>query len=266
MIQNNNYPQRVVCLAAEAPEILDALGALDRVVGRSAFASPRDKIKQIPNVGGFATPNIEKILALQPDLIITTSDIQAKIAAQLIGKGLPVLALTPHRLADVWRNILLIGGAMGLSNRAEKLVTQLRAELTVIRDNAPLVQPVRVYFEEWPDPLISGIGWVSDLIEYLGGEDVFAELRSKRLAMERVILPESIIAQQPELIILSWCGKPAKIDDVIQRSGWQDIPAVQNGYIYEIESNHILQTGPGMLEGARQLKALMSTWKPAKES
>ena len=253
-----NYPQRIVCLAAEAPEIIHTLGAFDRVVGVSSFARRLAAVRGLPKVGGFSDPNVAKILELEPELVITTSDIQADAAAQLIRLGIPVLALNPHRLAHIWSNILMVGGVLGRQKEAAALVEQLQGELDALRAqvwrdrDAP-----RVYFEEWPDPMISGIGWVSDLIEWLGGTDIFSELAAQRLARQRFVTSEMVLARQPEVIIASWCGKRADLDRIRTRPGWDQLPAVQRGAVYEIPSDAILQTGPGILDGARQLAELI---------
>jgi len=251
------HPRRIVCLAAEAPEILNRLGAFDRIVAVSGFARRPAAVRQLPKVGGFANPDIQKILALQPDLAITITDIQADSAAELIRRGIPVLALNPHRLAHIWRNILLIGGTLGRQAAAEQLVTELGEELETLRSTTPEPERPRVYFEEWPDPLISGIGWVSDLIDLVGGRDIFPERADCTRATGRIVTSEEVIARAPEVIIASWCGKPADLDAIRQRPGWQQVPAVQRGRIHEIPSEQVLQTGPSILDGARRLKQLI---------
>lgn len=255
------YPQRIVSLAAEGPEILDLLGAFDRLVGVSGFARRPRQVRSLPKVGGFASPDLEKVLALDPDLVITISDIQADAAAYLIKRGIPVLALNPHSLEDVWRNILLVGGVVGRQAEAQAAVARLQGELVTIRDARPLPRRVRVFFEEWPDPLVSGIGWVSDLIEYLGGEDIFRDLCGAARAQGRVVTREEVARRAPEVIIASWCGKKARLDEIRARPEWQDVPAVRNGHVYELPSDLILQTGPGLIEGARQIHAML--WKAA---
>lgn len=247
------YPQRIVCLAAEAPEILYRLGAFDRIVGVSGFARRPEAVKSLPKVGGFAQPDVERVLALQPDLVITISDIQAEAAATLIKQGVPVLALNPHRLEDVWRNILVIGGAVGAQRQAELLVASLQAELAAIPLLQPLPRRPRVFFEEWPDPLVSGIGWVGDLIRAVGGEDLFPELADQPKADGRVVTPEAVAAREPEVVLASWCGKPADLEAIRRRPAWQRTPAVRHGHIYEVSSDLILQTGPSLIEGARQI-------------
>jgi iron complex transport system substrate-binding protein len=253
----NTFPQRIVCLAAEAPEIIDRLGALDRVVGVSTFARRPAAVRRLPKVGGFATPDLVKICNLQPDLVITISDLQADTAAALIRQGIPVLALPARRLADVPRSMLLIGGALGLVEQAEELAAYFMDQLHALAPATLPTERPRVYFEEWPDPLISGIGWVSDLIHLLGGEDIFREFVSQPSAMGRIVQPESIIQRAPHLIVASWCGKKADLPAIAARPGWTALPAVQLGRVHELPSHLILQTGPSLLDGARQLRDLL---------
>lgn len=253
-----SYPTRIVSLAAEGPEILDLLGEFDRLIATSGFARRPAKVRALPKVGGFATPDLEKVVAMEPDLVITTSNIQAEATAYLVKRMIPVLALTPSTLEDVWRNILLVGGVVGREAKAQAEVKRLQEELAAIRDTSPLSRPVRVFFEEWPDPLVTGIGWVSDLITYLGGEDLFHELRDKRTAPERVVTREEVARRAPDVIIASWCGKKAKLDEIRNRPEWQNVPAVRHGHVYEIPSHMILQTGPGILEGAREMKRILT--------
>lgn len=256
---NGLFPQRIVCLAAEAPEILDALGAFDRVVGISGFARRPQVVRDLPKVGGFRDPGEAQILDLAPDLVITTSDIQAEIAARLIKAGVAVLALNPHRLEDIYRSILLIGGAIGEQARAEQVTESLSANLEMLRVNLSDEARPRVYFEEWYEPQISGIGWVSDLIELVGGRDIFREYAERELAPQRIVTSETVIQRAPDVIIASWCGKKADLDSIRRRPGWEEIPAVRNGRVYEIKSDDILQTGPSIVEGARLLRHYVAT-------
>ncbi len=263
MSVSGHYPQRIVSLAAEGPEILELLGAFDRLVGVSGFARRPEKVRDLPKVGGFATPDLERVLALEPDLVITASDIQADAATYLIKRGIPVLALNPHSLEDVWRNLLLVGGVVGRQAEAQAAVERLQGELAAIRDARPLPRRVRVFFEEWPEPLVSGIGWVSDVIEYLGGEDIFRDLHERRTAPERVVTREEVARRAPEVIIASWCGRKARLDEIRARPEWQEVPAVRGGHVYEVPSDTVLQAGPSLLEGARQIQALL--WRAAAE-
>lgn len=251
------YPRRIVCLAAEVPEILDRLGVFNRVIAVSGFARHPTAVKGLPKVGGFSTPDIEKIVAMSPDLVITISDIQAATAAALIKRGIPVLALNPHRLDDIWHNILLLGGILGVQDTAHHVVQTLQAAFHALRAPFPAGVRPRVYFEEWYDPLVSGIGWVSDVIEGVGGEDIFRDLATRPVAPERLVTAEAVIARQPDIIIASWRGKPADLDAIRQRPGWHTIPAVAAGQVYEIASEDLLQTGPSILNGARIVRNLL---------
>jgi len=251
------YPKRIVSLAAEGAEILDLVGAFDRLVGVSGFTRRPTQARALPKVGGFATPDLEKVLALEPELVITTSDIQAEAAAFLVKHGIPVLALNAHSLNDVWRNILLVGAAVGRQAAAEAAVTRLQEALACLRRRYVLPRRVRVFFEEWPEPLVTGIGWVSDLIEYLGGEDIFRELHDRRRAPERVVSREEVARRTPEVVIASWCGRKAKLEEILARPEWQDLPAVKRRQVYEIPSDIILQTGPSLIEGATQLAQIL---------
>ncbi|HXF63149.1 MAG TPA: helical backbone metal receptor [Caldilineaceae bacterium] len=251
-----NYPQRIVCLAAEAPEILAELGAFDRIVGVSGFARRPAQVRTLPKVGGFATPDMDRVLALDPELVIAISDIQADAVAALVRAGVPVVALAAHRLAHVWSNILMLGGLLGLQPEAQALVRRLQAALEALAHDQPDA-PVRVYFEEWPDPPISGIGWVGDLIALAGGEDIFADRADRRLARDRIVTFDEIVARRPDLIIASWCGKRADLAAIRERPGWASLPALQRNAVYELPSDLILQTGPSLIEGAKRLAALV---------
>nr|WP_290667690.1 cobalamin-binding protein [Ardenticatena sp.] len=247
------YPRRIVSLAAEVPAILKAVGAFERLVGVSAFATYPADVEALPRVGGFSTPNIRRIMELQPDLVITTSDIHADITAELVRMGVQVVSLNPSRLEDVYRNMLLIGGLVGRVERAEWLVARMQAELANLARSLSLPVPVRVYFEEWPEPMVCGIGWVSDIIHLLGGEDVFRELALRQKAAQRVVTPEMVLERQPDVIVLSWCGKPADRALVKRRPGWHALAALREDRIFEIPSDVILQAGPQLVEGARLL-------------
>ncbi|RME13964.1 MAG: cobalamin-binding protein [Ardenticatenia bacterium] len=247
------YPRRIVSLAAEVPAILQALGEFHRLVGVSAFATYPPDVEHLPRVGGFSTPNVRRILDLRPDLVITTSDIHAEVTTELVRAGVQVMSLNPHRLEDVYRNILLIGGLVGRLERAQWVVARMQADLATLARSLGLAAPVRVYFEEWPGPMVSGIGWVSDLIHLLGGEDIFRDRAMHAKAAQRVVTPELVRERQPDVIFLSWCGKPADTAILHRRPGWKAIPAVRENRIFEIPSDVILQAGPQLIEGARML-------------
>jgi len=253
-----DYPSRIVCLSAEAVEILFRLGCGDRIVGVTGFAVPPPESRQKPRVSGFSSVNYKKIDALRPDLIITFSDVQAEAAKELIRRGHTVLATNQRSLSEIFHTILLIGRAVSHETAAIRLVDKMRSEIS--RGTARAGgKPLRVYFEEWNDPLISGIRWVSELIEAAGGTDLFPELRNCRAARERVVTSEEIIRRQPEIIIASWCGKKANLASIRGRPGWDSLPAVRHGRVHEIKSADILQPGPGVLKGLKQLRQIIDS-------
>lgn len=255
----DSYPQRIVCAAAEVPEILHALGCLDRVVGVSSFTKQPPEALEITRIGGFNTDNTKRILALNSDLVITISDIQAQLAAELIGAGIPVLALNPHSLTDIWQSILLIGGAVGKQTEAWQLVDSLIAQLDALSSTAQLNRP-RIYFEEWHEPPITGIGWVGDLIHAVGGIDIFEDLSTEHLAKNRIISFAEVAHRRPDIIVASWCGKPADLASIWDRAEFSEVPAIQSGHVYEINSDLLLQTGPSLIKGAKELHNIIQAY------
>lgn len=251
-----NYPSRIVCLSAEAVEIIYALGSGNRIVGVTGFAVEPPAVRRKPRVSGFSSVNFDKVDALKPDLIITFSDVQAEAAKELIRRGHTVLATNQRSLAEIFETILLIGRIIGREAQAQKLADKMRAE--IFRRRPRKSKRPRVYFEEWNDPFISGIRWVGELIEAAGGEDIFPELRSRSRAPDRVVTSDEIIRRQPDIIIASWCGKKVNFNEICQRPGWNIIPAVRNGHVHEIKSAHILQPGPSFLKSFRQLREILS--------
>jgi iron complex transport system substrate-binding protein len=251
----NRCPSRIVCLTAEAVEIIYALGCGRRIVGVTGFAVEPPAVRRKPRVSGFSSVNYDKVDALRPDLIITFSDVQAEAAKELLRRGHTVLATNQRSLVEIFETVLLIGRVIGQEARAQKLVAKMRAEIFQRRSRKQ--KRPKVYFEEWNDPLISGIRWVSELIEATGGEDIFPELRSRSRAPDRVVTADEVIRRQPDVIIASWCGKKANLDAISQRPGWSTIPAVRNGRVHEIKSAHILQPGPALLKGVRQMREII---------
>lgn len=234
---------RIVALAAEAVDILHHLNALETLVGVSRYA-PLPPGVQIPVVGGFASVHLEKILNLQPDLVLLTSDVQIPISRDLVRQGLPVLHLFPKRLDDLFRHIRWIGGLVGRSSEAEALIRRLQ---TVLEQHHSVCPPLRVFWEEWPDPQVYASGWLMDLVEWLGGVDVFPELRTRYRASERVIHPEEVISRDPEVILFSWCGRPGKQETILKRPGWEKISAVRHRRVVELPSDFFLQVGPSLI-------------------
>jgi iron complex transport system substrate-binding protein len=253
------YPSRIVCLTEETTETLYLLGEGDRVVGVSGYTVRPPEAREKPRVSAFINARFDKIEALRPDLILAFSDLQAEIAAELARRGHNVVLFNQRSVEEILRMIRMVGGLIGRSDRAEALASQLAADLDRIREQAlHFARRPRVYFEEWDDPLISGIQWVEELIEIAGGEPIFPELRHAKLAKDRIVRSEDIVRRAPDVIIASWCGKAVKKEKIASRPGWEALPAVQARRIHEIKSAYILQPGPASLtEGVRQLHDIL---------
>jgi iron complex transport system substrate-binding protein len=252
-----SYPRRIVCLTEETTETLYLLGEGDRVVGVSGYTVRPPEARNKPRVSAYLTAKYDKIDALDPDLILAFSDLQATVVHDLIRRGHMVVTFNQRSVAEIFQMIRMLGGLIGCAAKAEALASTLGAGLDEIRASAArLPRRPRVFFEEWDDPLISGIRWVDELIEIAGGEPIFRELRNAKLGKDRVVQPDEVVRRNPEVIIGSWCGKPVRRERIAAREGWQDVAAVRDGHIYEIKSVFILQPGPAALtEGVRQLHA-----------
>lgn len=244
-------PHRVVCLSAEAADWLYRLGAWDLVVGVTAFFEQPKGAPQKPRVAGFSTGRAEEIAALSPDLVITFSDVQAAIAAELLRRGVPVFGTNQRTLAEIEATLALLGKIVDREAEANRLLEQFQRELAPVED---LKIRRRVYFEEWNEPLISGIAWVSELIERAGGTDIFAELRDKKAASEREVAPEEVLRRNPEVIFASWCGRPVRKEQIGARPKWKKLTAVREGRIWEIPSNDILQPGFRLIRSYKRIK------------
>ena len=241
-------PSRIVCLTEETVETLYLLGEQDRIVGVSGYAvRPPQVRREKPRVSAFTSADIPKILALVPDLVLTFSDLQAEIASDLIREGVAVHAFNQRDIAGILAMIRTVGALVGALDKAEMLARNYEARLSEVVAMARGRPRPNVYFEEWDDPLISGIGWVSELIEIAGGNDVFSKLRKQKSAKDRIVSASDVIAAAPDIILASWCGKKVVPDKIRQRPGWEAIPAVRNGQIVEIKSSLILQPGPAAL-------------------
>jgi iron complex transport system substrate-binding protein len=253
-------PSRIVCLTEETVETLYLLGEQDRIVGVSGYAvRPPQVRREKPRVSAFTSADIPKILALEPDLVLAFSDLQAEIAAELIRAGAAVYSFNQRDIAGILAMIRTLGALVGAADKAEALARDHEARLAEARASTRGRPRPKVYFEEWDDPLISGIGWVSELIEIAGGEDVFVELRAQKSAKGRIVAPTNVIAAAPDLILASWCGKKVVPDRIRQRPGWDAIPAVRSGQIVEIKSPLILQPGPAALtDGLNAMKAAIA--------
>lgn len=253
-----DFPRRVVCLTSETAEIAHLVGAGDRVVGVPGTARRPDAARDKAKVGGFTTFKLEKILALEPDLVLGFSDLQRDVVRDLIGAGVGVLCTNQRSFDEVLRAILVIGGALGSEPAARELIADIRDEVTQIREySSAWPDRPRIYFEEWMDPLISGIGWVSDLIELAGGRDVFGELRERRGARDRVVAAAEVARRDPQIIMASWCGKPVDRAAIAGRPGWQAIAAVSAGQIHEIPGEDVLVPGPSLMHGLRRIHEII---------
>jgi iron complex transport system substrate-binding protein len=258
------YPTRIVCLTEETTETLYLLGEDRRIVGISGFTvRPPQARKEKPRVSAFTSAKIDRILALEPDLVLGFSDLQADIAAELIRHGIEVHVFNQRSVTDILRVIRTVGGMVGCEQKATALATELEAGLASIRAvAATLPRRPRVYFEEWDEPQISCIRWVSELIGVAGGDDVFPELAKEALGRNRIIAdPLEVPRRAPELIFGSWCGKKFNPRAVAVRPGWSDVPAVRDGELHEVKSSIILQPGPAALtDGVRELHRVITAW------
>ena len=253
------YPSRIVCLTEETTETLYLLGQGDRVVGISGYTVRPPEARQKPKVSSFLHARYETIAALAPDLVLAFSDLQAEITTDLVKRGYPVFTFNQRSVDEILQMVRVLGGIVGVPERATQLAGTFAAGLDTIRASAARfpTRP-RVYFEEWPDPLISGIRWVEELVEIAGGTPIFPELRTAGLGRDRIVTADRVIAAAPEVYIGSWCGKPVKKDKVRARDGWSAVPFVVDDRIYEVKSTYILQPGPAALtEGVRQLHAVL---------
>ncbi len=251
----DRYPSRIVCLTEETTETLYLLGQGDRVVGVSGYTVRPPEARRKPKVSAFINANFEKIEALRPDLVLAFSDLQADIAAELIRRGIPVVTFNQRSVAEILQMIRIVGGLAGCQRDAETLASSLEAGLDRIRaaaDSWP--QRPRVFFEEWDEPLISGIRWVEELVTIAGGAPIMPELSEARLARDRIVDPSEVVRRDPQVVFASWCGKKVNVDRIRRREGWDRVSAVRDGHIYEIKSTYILQPGPASLtDGVRQL-------------
>lgn len=229
-------------------------------MGVSAYAVRPAEARTKPRVSAFKDANFEKILALKPDLVLTFSDVQAEIACELIRRGVSVLAFNQRSIAGIFEMIALLSRVVGKQAEGEKLMGELRNGLDAVAESAKRFERrPRVYFEEWDDPLISGIEWVEELIEIAGGEPIFPELRKCGKAQDRVVNAAEVVARNPEVILASWCGKHVKTEEIRSREGWDKTSAVRDGHVYEIPSTCILQPGPASLsEGVRQIHQVLA--------
>lgn len=257
---NNGYPRRIVCLTEETTETLYLLGEDERIVGVSGYTVRPPEARAKPKVSAFISARLDRIEKLRPDLVLAFSDLQADIAAELIRRGLTVLTFNQRSLEEILQAIRMLADVVGVSQKGQALVSELVSGLEAVETSAHrFPRRPRVFFEEWKDPLISGIQWVEELVELAGGETVFPELRHKRLGRDRIVDSDAVLSRDPEVIVASWCGVKVNKDRIRQRAGWSEMAAVRRGQIYEIKSTYILQPGPAALtEGVRQLHLILA--------
>jgi iron complex transport system substrate-binding protein len=228
------------------------------VVGVPGTARRPDAVKDKPKVGGFTTFRLDKILALEPDLVLAFSDLQADITRELVAAGVTVLCTNQRSIDDVLRAVLLVGAALGCDGQARDIVQDMRDEIRQIREYSSVwPDRPRVYFEEWMDPLIAGIRWVSEAIDIAGGRDVFAELRDERSAKGRVVASADVVRRDPEIILASWCGKPVDRAAIAARPGWESVTAVRRGQIHELDGADVLSPGPSLMVGLRRIHEIV---------
>lgn len=263
------WPERIICLTEETTEALYLMEEDHRIIGISAYTMrPERARREKTKVSAYITARTEKILALKPDLVLAFSDMQADIVADLIKEGINVHCFNHRSISETLQMIRTLSSLIGQPEKGEKLVAKLQSNLANIQQQASklAVRP-KVYFEEWFDPIITGIGWVSELIEIAGGIDCYQEFAKQSLAKNRIVADASdVIAKQPDIYIASWCGRKFDKEKVTSRVGWQDIPAIKNDDIYEVNSTDILQPGPAALtDGVAQLANIISQWAERNE-
>ncbi len=253
-------PKRIVCLTEETTETLYLLGEQDRIAGISGYTCRPPEARRKPKVSAFTTAKIDRILALDPDLIIGFSNLQADIARDLVRAGKTVLVTNQRSVDEIFETILMVARLVGAETKGRFLIDGWKADLDGIAASAGrFPQRPRAFFEEWMDPLISGIRWVDELMEIAGGRPIFPELRCEHDAARRIVDPAAVAARDPEVIVASWCGRKVSKRQMACRTGWEGVSAVANGHLYEIKSTYILQPGPAALtEGVRQLHAIFA--------
>jgi iron complex transport system substrate-binding protein len=257
------HPERIVCLTEETTETLYLLGEERRIVGISGYTvrPPRAR-REKPRVSSFLNAKNEKIVDLRPDLVIGFSDLQADILRDLAKAGLNVMIFNQRSVEEILSMIQTLSAIVGVPGKGEKLVEELETNLESIRKNSEkFTRRPKVYFEEWDEPMISGIRWVSELVGIAGGEDVLSELSTSHGAAGRIHDGKKVIERKPDVILGSWCGKKFRPEKVAARPGWEAIPAVRNGELHEIKSAEILQPGPAALtDGLRRIHQIIRAW------
>jgi iron complex transport system substrate-binding protein len=254
-----HYPQRIVCLTEETTETLYLLGQGDRIVGVSGYTVRPPEARLKPKVSAFINAKFDKIEQLKPDLVLAFSDLQADLCAELVRRGMNVVVFNQRSVAEILQMIAMLGGLIGCQQEAERLADRLTKDLDAIGAAAAhFPRRLRVFFEEWDEPLISGIRWVEELVAIAGGTPIFPELANAGLARNRIVDPNEVARRDPEVIFASWCGKKVKKATIRSRPGWDATSAVRNDRIFEIKSTYILQPGPASLtDGVRQMHDIL---------
>lgn len=260
-----SHYQRIACLSTESVEVLYALGAEDLIAGISGYTTrPARARSEKPKISGFSSAKIERILAVQPDLVIAYSNMQAELCRDLISAGIEVHAFNQRDVAGIFRMIAVLASLVDKQQQGAQLIAGLQQEIATAQQLAAqwTRKPI-VYFEEWDSPMMSCIGWVSELIGIAGGQDAFAELAQHHGARERIIAdPAEVLRRAPDIIIGSWCGKKFRPESLTERAGWQQIPALKNGRVFEIKSADILSPGPSAINhGLPQLQQIIADWQ-----
>jgi len=255
------YPTRIVCLTEETTETLYLLGQGDRIVGVSGYTVRPPEARLKPKVSAFINAKFDKIEALKPDLVLAFSDLQADLCAELVRRGMNVVVFNQRSVDEILQMIAMLGGLIGCQTAAERLSDRLKAGLDRIADaGAAFPKRLRVFFEEWDEPLISGIRWVEELVTIAGGAPLFPELAHAGLAKDRIVDPQEVARRDPQVIFASWCGKKVKKAAIRSRPGWEATSAVRDDRIFEIKSTYILQPGPASLtDGVQQMHDILKT-------
>ena len=254
------YPSRIVCLTEETTETLYLLGQGDRIVGVSGYTVRPPEARLKPKVSAFINAKFDKIQDLKPDLVLAFSDLQADLCAELVRRGMNVVVFNQRSVEEILQMIAMLGGLIGCQREAEQLATRLGSDLDFIRGVASrFPQRLRVFFEEWDEPLISGIRWVEELVEIAGGTPIFPELSAAGLAKDRIVDPIEVARRDPQVIFASWCGKKVRKATIRSRPGWDAVSAVREDRIFDIKSTDILQPGPASLtDGVRQMHTILA--------
>jgi iron complex transport system substrate-binding protein len=254
------YPERIVCLTEETTETLYLLGQGDRIVGVSGYTRRPPEARQKPRISAFTHARFDEICALQPDLVLAFSDLQADLAAELTRRGVPVMTFNQRSISEILQMVRMLAGLVGCETEGARLADRLQAGLDDVRERGVrLPRRLRVFFEEWDEPLISGIRWVEELVAIAGGEPIFPELSNARLAPARIVDRDEVARRDPEVVFASWCGKRVVIERIASRAGWGPVSAVRHRRIYDVPSTLILQPGPASLtEGVMLLHDLLA--------